>query len=262
MKTEYRPRTPPPPPRTTGCARPPPPPPSSTTSRAVPPPPPRSSFLAAPHSFTTSVVLHGATSSAMPNVLNPGFTSQVQKMSTPQLQSMRMQLQFEVIHARLTGNPTKAAQAQAKLNYVDGQLHNRKAQEMITRFQYQRELGGMSNEQLQGSHAKESRALFLAQLRGDPAGVSEARAKLSLIDGEIGRRQNELAQFQQSLQTMNPAELDGLGSQLVEQFTEALFSSTSTSAQKDNVFSKLSMLLGEQLSRDLRTSMNDWLFSK
>lgn len=276
----------------------PPPPPANTTSRALPPPPSarppppppqrnpissflQSSFVGAPRQLHAAVALRppppppppqraNATGSvfeqnrqALAAGVSPAFAQQVKGASTPQLKQLSVQLKMELVLARFTGNRAGAAAAQQKLAYVEGQLHQREVkQELVSRFQYQREVGGMSNEQLTGARSKESQALFVAFLRGDAAGVKEATAKLGVLDAELGKREHALADFAQSLGEMSPQQLDALGGSLAEQFAEVLFSGASTGAQKDSVFNQLAMLMGEHLKRGVKSANTDWMYSK
>lgn len=237
----------PPPPSTTSRALPPPPPPPVTTSRALPPPPPPRSdaFHAA-----VPVSSHAATSAAGGTGISPAFARQVAQTPTPELKKLATKLNMEMVIARFTGQPAKAAELQKKLTFVEGQLHQRNVkQELVSRFAYQRQASGMSNGELTSARSKESQALFVAQFRGDAAGVKEARAKLNILDQEIGKREHELADFQQSLTGMSPEQLDDAGTSVVDQLEKALFSPGSTAADKDSAFNKLALLIGEHLKR-------------
>ncbi|GMU61790.1 MAG: hypothetical protein AMXMBFR34_35530 [Myxococcaceae bacterium] len=225
------------------------PPPPGTTSRALPPPPPPRSdaFHAA-----VPVSSHAAVSAAGSNSVSPAFVRQVQQMATPTLKNFAARLKMELVIARFTGQPGKVADLQKKLTFVEGQLHARDVkQELVSRFAYQRQASGMSNVELTSARSKESQALFISQLRGDTAGVKEARAKLAILDHEIGKREHELAAFQQSLTGMSAEQLDATGTSVVDELEKALFSPGSTAAEKDTAFNKLALLIGEHLKRSV-----------
>ena len=143
----------PPPPVTTSRALPPPPvttsralPPPVTTSRALPPPPPPRS-----DAFHAAVPIssHAAVSAAASNSVSPAFAQQVAQTPTDQLKTLASKLKMELVFARFSQNPARVADAQKKLNFVEGQMHQRQVkQELVSRFQYKREVGGMSTEQI------------------------------------------------------------------------------------------------------------------
>ena len=261
-------RAPPPPPSTTSRALPPPPPPPrpppphssftparppppGTTSRALPPPPPPPPARNVPPPPVGNDGFHAArpVSSA---AVSPAFAKHVAQLGTPELKTLASSLKMELVFARFSQNPARVADAQKRLTYVEGQLHTRNVhQELVSRFAYQRQASGMSNTELTGARSKESQALFVAQFRGDTAGVKEARAKLGILDQEIGKREHELASFQQSLGGMSGEQLDGAGTSVLAELEKALFSPGSTTAQRDSAFGKLALLIGEHLKRSV-----------
>lgn len=240
----------PPPPVTTSRALPPPP----NSGRAVmapprpPPPPPRSDAFHA----AVPVSSQAAVSAAASNSVSPAFAQQVAQTPTDQLKTLASKLKMELVFARFTQNPARIADAQKKLTYVEGQMHQRQVkQELVSRFQYQRQVGGMSTEQLSAARSKEGQALFVAHLRGDAAGVKEAQAKLGILDGEMARREADLYKFQQSVAGMSDTQLDELGSKLGDQFAQVLFDPSTTGSQRDLVFNELASLIAEQVKRSI-----------
>lgn len=213
--------------------------------RPPPPPPPRSDAF-------HPAVASSSNGAAGSNSVSPAFAKQVAQTPTPELKKLASQLKMEMVMARFTGNPAKAADAQKKLTFVENQLHTRNVhQELVSRFKYQSQASSMSNGELTSARSKESQALFVAQFRGDRAGVTEARAKLGILDQEIGKREHELAAFQKSLGGMSPEQLDTAGTSLVAELEKALFSPGATAAEKDTAFSKLAILIGEHLKRSV-----------
>lgn len=225
--------------------------PSSTTSRALPPPPPPPGRNTAPPPPRGDAFQRSNVATLAPQAgISPAFVKQVEQTSTPQLKLLASQLKMQMVMARFSGQPGKATDLQKKLTFVEGQLHRRDVkQELVSRFAYQRQSAGMSNGELTGARSKESQALFVAQFRGDVAGVKEASAKLAILDQEIGKREHELGAFQKSLGGMSPDQLDTAGTALVAELEKALFSPGATAAQKDSAFSKLALLIGEHLKR-------------
>ncbi len=240
---------PPPPPRaaTPRLSLPlPPPPPAQRPPLMRPPPPPPRGDAFQPSNVATLSPQAG---------ISPAFVRQVEQTATPQLKLLASQLKMELVMARFSGQPGKAADLQRKLTFVEGQLHRRDVkQELVSRFAYQRQSAGMSNGELTGARSKESQALFVAQFRGDVAGVKEASAKLAILDREIGKREHELGAFQKSLGGMSPEQLDKAGTALVAELEKALFSPGATAAQKDSAFSKLALLIGEHLKRGMASA--------
>ena len=173
-------------------------------------------------------------------------------MPDGELKLLAGRLKMELFHARLSSNPARAAEAQKKLTYVENQMHARQTTpEAVSRFQYQREVGGMSAQQLTAARSKEGQALFTAFIRGDVAGVKEARSKLGVLDAELKKREAQFYKFQESLTHMSPVELDKLGSQLADQFSDVLFNPQATGAQRDDIFNKLSALVQELVTRSI-----------
>lgn len=238
----------PPPPGTTSRALPPPPPPPPARNAAPPPPPPRSDAFHA----AVPVSSHAAVTAAASNSVSPAFAQQVAQTPTDQLKTLASKLKMELVFARFSQNPARVADAQKKLTYVEGQMHQRQVkQELVSRFQYQRQVGGMSSEQLSAARSKEGQALFVAHLRGDAAGVKEAQAKLGVLDSEMAKREADLYKFQQSVAGMSDTQLDELGSKLGDQFGQVLFDPSTTGSQRDLVFNELATLIAEQVKRSI-----------
>jgi hypothetical protein len=187
-----------------------------------------------------------------PHGLSLAFVSQVQKMGTKQLKQLEQSLKMELFSAKLSGNYRRVGDLQAKLGHVQQQLQVKGAQEELkTRFAYQREAKGMSNEQLSSARSTESLNLFMSKLRGDAAGVKEATMKLGILDQEISSREHELNEFQETLDATPNEGLEELGTTLMEGLDEALGDPDATPAQQQSAFNKLSAFLGTFLQRFL-----------
>jgi hypothetical protein len=117
--------------------------------------------------------------------------------------SLKLQLLLADLPVGAKGNRTEL---KAKLNVVEGQLHQRQLTG-ATRGFYQREVGGMSDKQLTSARNHETLERMTAKLRGDTGGVREADAKLAIIDREISSRKNHgVSEFINSFMQMGRSE--------------------------------------------------------
>ena len=237
-----------PPPPSSGAARPPPPGAGTTCGRPPPPSSGRDSFGGG-----VNTQQYGAFG-AGPQV-DPAFARQVSQSTTPQLRLLATQLEMEATMARAFGRPAAQGSAEQRLKYVQAQLARREnPTPPMTRFRYQREVGQMSNEQLVGARARESLNGLAARFRGDPAGIKESTARLAIIDQEISNREHELSEYGDQLGQMSPEQLGEEGTRVGEELGDVLGSADSTPAQRDDAFSRLSMLIEECLGRELRNA--------